>query len=158
MGERDIPFLLELYENEYVKGEQHSKETKKRIRYESKRKNRHLILDELLTEATALQLTKDQIKIIRYLIDEFNTCFKDLHRRVSEETIILAFIFYVKMIDTPKIRIDSYRISTKHHLTNHVFETIVCRMLLQFMKKCPIRPYNDYSKDEHEILIKEGKR
>ena len=45
--ERDINFLLNLYEKEYVKGEIRSKETKKKIRYETKRKNRHLIFDEL---------------------------------------------------------------------------------------------------------------
>ena len=157
-GDRNINFLLHLYEKEYVDGEIRSNETKKNIRNESKRKHRHLILDELLNEAEKLQLNKNQIKIVRYLIDDFNEEFQELHRQVSEETIILTFMFYVKMIDEPRTRITAYKISTTYNLTDRVFETIICRMLLKFMKKCPIRPYHNYSKDEHEILIKEGKR
>lgn len=153
-GERDIRFLLNLYEKEYVKGEQRPHETKMRIKHESKRKNRHLILNSLLNEAAPLNLNNDQIRIIRYLIDDFNTDFQELHRRVSEETIILAFIFYMKKVDNPKTRIDSYRISTKYNLTPQVFETIICRMLLKFMKKCPIKPYHNYNKDEHTLLMK----
>ena len=67
-------------------------------------------------------------------------------------------MFYVKMIDEPRTKLESYKISTEYNLTDKVFETIICRMLLKFMKKCPIKPYHNYSKDEHEILIKEGKR
>lgn len=157
-GDRDIRFLLNLYENEYVRGEQRPHKAKMRIKHESKRKNRHLIFDSLLNEASILNLNNDQIRIIRYMIDEFNLDFQELHRRVSEETIILAFMFYIKMVDDPKTRIESYRISTKYNLTPHTFETIVCRMLLKFMKKCPIVPYNRYGKDEHELLLKGDER
>ena len=157
-GERDINFLLNLYEKEYVKGEIRSKETKKKIRYESKRKNRHLIFDNLRNEADTINLTPNQVKLIRYLIDDFNEDFKNLHRKVKEETIILSFMFYVKKIETPSIRLESYRICREYGLTNHVFQIIVCRMLLKFMKKCPIIPTQNYSKDDHEKLLREGKR
>ena len=84
-GDRDIRFLLDLYENSvYVKGERHSREYKKKIRDETKRKHRHLIFDELLVEAETLHLTRSQIKIVRYLIDDFNDEFKQLHRNASE--------------------------------------------------------------------------
>lgn len=155
--ERDINFLLNLYENEYVKGEIRSKETKKKIRYETKRKNRHLIFDELRKKADTINLTPNQVKVIRYIIDDFNEDFKNLHRKASEETIILAFIFYIKKIENPSIRLESYRVCREYGLTNHVFEIIVCRMLLKFMKKCPIRPTTNYSKD-HDMLIREGLR
>lgn len=155
---RDINFLLKLYEKEYVKGEKRSNETQQRIRHEAKRKNRHLILDQIINEAPALQLKETDIRMIRYLIDEFNTEFQTLHRRASEETIILAFIFYVKLINKSSIRLESYRVTRKYKLTNHVFQLIISRMLLKFMEKCPIRPYNNYHKDEHEILIKTGER
>lgn len=157
-GDRNINFLLNLYEQQYVDGEIRSKETNKKNRNESKRKHRHLLLDELVLEAEQLHLNRNQIKIIRYLIDDFNEEFQKLHRKVSEKTIILAFMFYVKMIDDPRTRINAYKVSTNYKLTDKVFETIICRMLLKFMKKCPIRPYHNYSKDEHEILIREGKR
>ena len=157
-GERDINFLLNLYEREYVKGEIRSKESLKKIRNNSKRKNRHLILDELLKEAEVLRLSPNQVKVIRYLIDDFSDEFKELHRKVSEECIILAFMFYMKKVESPKIRLDSYKIATKYHLTNHVFETIICRVLLKFMKRTPIRPCINYSRDEHDILIRTGRR
>lgn len=157
-GERNINFLLNLYEKKYVEGELRSNETKKNIRNESKRKHRHLLLNELIMESEHLHLNPNQIKMIRYLIDDFNEEFQELHRQASEKTIILTFMFYVKMIDEPRTRIDAYKISTKYKLTDKVFETIICRMLLKFMKKCPIKPYHNYSKDEHEILIREGKR
>lgn len=156
-SERDIDFLLNLYEKEYVKGEIRSKETKKKMRYESKRKNRHLIFDELRNKADTINLSPNQVKVIRYIIDDFNEDFKNLHRKASEETIILAFIFYVKKIEKPSIRLESYRICREYGLSNHVFEIIVCRMLLKFMKKCPIRPTINYSKD-HDQLLREGLR
>ena len=156
MGDRE--YLLHLYEKEYVKGERHTNQYKQRIKHESKRKHRHLIFDELLNEARILHLNNNQVKVVRYLIDDFNDEFKELHRRLSEEAIILSFMFYVKMIDDPKINITRYRVSTKYELTNQAFETIVCRMLLKFMKRCPIRPYHNYNNDEHEVLIREGKR
>lgn len=158
-GDRDIRFLLDLYENSaYVKGERHSREYKKKIRDETKRKHRHLIFDELLVEAETLHLTRDQIKIVRYLIDDFNDEFKQLHRNASEEAVVLAFMFYVKKIITPKTRLSSYRITSKYKLTNNMFETILCRMLLKFMKKCPIVPYRNYGRDEHEHLLKGDER
>jgi len=153
-GERDIRFLLNLYEKEYVEGEKHSREYNKKIRNESKRKHRHLLFNELLLEAEPLQLNNNQIKIVRYLIDDFNEEFKILHGNASEEAIILTFMFYVKIIETPRIKLGQYKITTTYKLTNSVFETIVCRMLLKFMKKCPIVPYHRYSEDEHEYLLK----
>ena len=155
---RDINYLLKKYDSQYVNGERISNDARNRNRIESKRKNRHLLLDGLLLEADALNLNPNQVKIVRYLIDEFNTEFQELHRKSSEETIILAFMFYVKMIDEPRTNVRNYRISTKYNLTDKVYEIVLCRMLLKFMRKCPIRPYGSYNGDEHEILIREGRR
>lgn len=156
-GERDIEYLLQLYETEYVKGERRSKHYEKTVRDESKRKNRHLILDSLINEAKPLTLNHNQIKIIRYLIDDFSDDFKELHRQAKEETIILAFIFYMKKIEQASIRLADYNITSKYNLTNHIFELIICRMLLKFMKKCPIKPRTNYSRD-HESLSRSGER
>ena len=154
---RDINYLLKLYEKEYVKGEKTSTYYQQKLRQERWRKNRHLLLNEIIQEGN-LTLTPNQIKLIRYLIDDFSQEFKTLHRRASEECIILAFIFYLKKIENPNIRLEKYRINNKYGLTDHIFEIIICRILLKFMKRTPIRPYQNYTKDEHEILIKEGKR
>lgn len=154
---RDIQYLLDTYDNAYVKGEQRSKHTKNRIRKESVRKNRHLILDELLLESKSLMLTPNDKKTVRYLIDVFSDDFKKLHRRASDEAIILAFIFYLKKIELPSIRLSDYRICNKYGLTDAVFEIILCRIILYYMRKTPIEP-KTYKKDEHDILIREGKR
>ena len=152
---RDIQYLLDTYDNAYVKGEQRSKHTKNRIRKESVRKNRHLILDELLLESKSLMLTPNDKKTVRYLIDVFSDDFKKLHRRASDEAIILAFIFYLK--ELPSVRLSDYRICNKYGLTDAVFEIILCRIILYYMRKTPIEPVT-YRKDEHDILIREGKR
>ena len=154
---RDIQYLLDTYDNAYVKGEQRSKHTKNRIRKESVRKNRHLILDELLLESKSLMLTPNDKKTVRYLIDVFSDDFKKLHRRASDEAIILAFIFYLKKIELPSVRLSDYRICNKYGLTDAVFEIILCRIILYYMRKTPIEPVT-YRKDEHDILIREGKR
>lgn len=154
---RDIQYLLDTYDNAYVKGEQRSNETKNRIRKESCRKNRHLILDELLLESKSLILTPNDKKTVRYLIDIFTDDFKKLHRRAKDEAIILAFIFYLKKIELPSIRLSDYRICKKYGLTDAVFEIILCRIILYYMRKTPIEPVT-YTKDEHDILIREGKR
>ena len=154
---RDIQYLLDTYDNAYVKGEQRSNKTKNRIRKESRRKNRHLILDELLLESKSLILTPNDKKTVRYLIDIFSDDFKKLHRRAKDEAIILAFIFYLKKIELPSIRLSDYRICKEYGLTDPVFEIILCRIILYYMRKTPIEP-KTYKKDEHDILIREGKR
>jgi len=157
MTERDIDFLLDLYKDPYVKGEQRSNDTKNKINVESKRKNRHLILDELLLEAKILVLTPNQKQLVRDLIDDFNNDFQNLHRQASEECIILAFIFFVKKLETPRIKLSQYRITKKYKLTDQIFENILCRLTLKFMQRVPIVP-RQTSKDEHDVLVREGKR
>lgn len=163
MSDRDIYYLLDLYENKlsyesnYVKGERRSTEHNRKRKREEKRRNRHLILDELVLEAKTLIFTPNQKKLIGYFIDDFNNDFQSLHRRASEECIILAFMFFLKKIDMPEIRLDRYTITKKYGLTDHVFELIICRLLLKVMRRIPIRP-RQHTKDEHEVLIKEGKR
>ena len=163
MSDRDIYYLLNLYENNtsyetnYVKGEIRSTEHNRKRKREEKRKNRHLLLDELLLETKTLIFTPNQKKLIRYLIDDFSNDFQELHRRASEKCIILAFMFFLKKIENPSIRLDRYKICNKYGLTDHVFELIICRLTLKFMHRIPIRP-RQYTKDEHEILVREGKR
>ena len=131
MSDRDIYYLLDLYENNlsyesnYVKGERRSTEHNRKRKREEKRRNRHLILDELVLEAKTLIFTPNQKKLIGYFIDDFNNEFQSLHRRASEECIILAFMFFLKKIDMPEIRLDRYTITKKYGLTDHVFELII---------------------------------
>ncbi len=158
MTGRDINFLLDLYENQtYVKGEKRSPETKRKIKHNTKLKNRYLLLEELLAESKPLTLNKDQIKLVKYLIKDFNNRFKELHKQCKEETIILAFIFYVKKIEDSRTKVTNWKICKDYGLTDHVFEIILCRLLLEFMQRCPIRPKMT-SKDSHDMMVREGIR
>lgn len=174
--DRPIEYLIAKYEKPYVNGEGKSQETHNRIKQEAKRKNRHLLFDELYSEAQQEELdinqktfdelyseakpftlNVNQIKLVRYLIDIFNNKFKELHRQAKEKTIILAFMFYAKKIEEPRTRVTNWRICTKYKLTENVFEIILCRLVLYFMDKSYIRPVRYHGAD-HEILVKEGKR
>lgn len=157
MEDRSLEYIIGVYEKPYVPGEIRSKETRKKIRDESKRKDRHLIFDELCLEAKTLILSSNQKKLVRYLIDEFSDNFKELHHTAKKETIILAFMFYAKKVENSKIKLQQYRICTKYKLTDQVFEIIVCRLLEDFMKRVPIVP-REHKVDNHEELIREGKR
>lgn len=162
-NDRDIHYLLNLYENNssyennYVPGEIRSTEHNRKRKREEKRKNRHLIFDELLLEAKTLIFTPNQKKVIRYFIDDFNNDFQYFHRRASEECIILAFMFFIKKLETPEIRLERYGITKKYGLTDHVFELIICRLALKCLHRIPIRP-RQHTKDNHDILIREGRR
>ena len=168
MENRSLEYILSLYKKPYVKGEIRSKETRKKIRDESKRKDRHLIFDELCLEllndfdelcleAKTLTLSPNQKLLVRYLIDEFSDNFKELHHTAKKETIILAFMFYTKKIEDSRIKLENYRICKKYDLTDQVFEIIVCRLLDDYMKRVPIVP-REYTKGNHDVLVREGKR
>lgn len=174
--DRPIEYLIAKYEKPYVKGERKSQKTHNQIKQEAKRKNRHLIFDELYSEAQQeeldinqkkfdelyfeskpFRLNNNQIKLVRYMIDTFNNKFKELHGQSKEETIILAFMFYVKKIEEPRTQVTDWRICTKYKLTENVFEIILCRLALYFMSHSYIRPIR-YHGSDHEVLVKEGKR
>ena len=137
------------------KAEKVSNEFNRKLKKDSRRKNRHLILDELLTEIP-FHLTNDQVKQIRYWIDRFNDGFKDFHRTSSNETIILAFIMIQRKWDNPKLNIERYRISKKYHLTKPKFINIQNRLIFKLMQTTELR-YTLSKYHDHEILVKEGR-
>ena len=150
----DYEKLLKKYST-YRKGEVRSAEYDNQIRLESRLKNRMLIVDELTLEAKYLLLTNTQKQTVKHLVKVFNEDFKSLHRQASDETIILAFIFYLKKLETPKIQLKNYRITKKYNLTDSVFELILCRVTNYFMLTSPIH-ITQTSRDNHEELIKTG--
>ena len=129
----DYKKLLEKYENKYVPGEERSSEYHHKIRLEAKLKNRMLLVDQLCLEAKYFVITNTQKERVKYLVKIFNNDFKYLHRRVSDETIILAFIVFVKKLETPKLQLKNYSITKKYNLTDAIFELIICRILDYFM-------------------------
>lgn len=147
--------LLRKYNEKYVKGEVRSSEYENQLKLEATLKHRMLLVDQLTLEAKYLMLTKSQQNIVKYLVKIFNNDFKNLHRRSSDETIILAFMFYLKKLETPRIRLENYSITRKYNLTDAVFELILCRITDYFMKHSPV-VVNQTHLDNHDDLVKTG--
>ena len=95
---------------------------------------------------------------LQYLADDvINECekHKRLHGQADSETIILAFIFYIKLNEEPRLKLTEYKITSKYGLTDNIFEIIVCRLCEYFMIRMPIVPVGSTDYD-HEILSRNG--
>ena len=115
-------------------------------------KSRLIKLDLILNDAKTLLVSPIQKEQVQFLIKKHSNEFQDLHRTASEDTIILAFIFYVKMMDDVSVKIDRYSVSKKYNLNHNTFETIICRLAKQYTLKGIIPPSvtTDY---DHEIML-----
>ena len=142
---------LKKYEKPYVTGEQRSKEYNKQIKQQEAIQKRHNIAETLFNEIP-FHLTNHDKKEVHHLIDMIKN-FKDLHRKASNETIILAFIFYVKIGKGENIKIQKYRISHKYQLTHNTFEIILCKLNLHYLSELYIIPVEPKGID-HNILYK----
>ena len=148
----DYQELIDKYNEPFVPGEKRSSEYEKKIKREQRLKARLIKLDLILNDAKTLLVTPAHKEQVQFLIKRHSHEFKELHRTVSEETIILAFIFYVKMMDDVSVKIDRYTVSKKYDLTHNTFETIICRLAKQYILKGSIPPMltTDY---DHEVLL-----
>ena len=117
--------------------ERNTNEYHQKIRQEANRKNRYLILQQLINEAP-FHITQTQQDQIMYWINTFNTNFKNFHRRSSEETIILAFIMIQYKQSNPKMSINRYKICKKYKLTHPIFELIQNRLIFELMRTTPM--------------------
>ena len=89
---------LNLYENTYVKGEVRSRNYEARVKQE-KRLNIKLDLADTMFNEVTFPFNKPQKDHVKELIKTFQN-FKDLHAKASNEEVILAFILYVKSLET----------------------------------------------------------
>ena len=135
------------------KAEKHTPRYNKKIKREQYRRNRHLILKQLLNE-TPFTLKQYQIDQIKYWIDRFNDDFKSFHRNSSNETILLAFIMIQQMQSDKGMNINKYSISKKYNLTLSKFETIQNQLIFRLMKTTELR-YSQSKHYDHEKLNKE---
>lgn len=146
--------LLRKYDAAYVKGELRSTEYETQIKQKQRIKSRHLIAENLFNEVT-FSLNKWEKQHIHHLIDIYPN-FKKLHGKASNETIILAFIFYVKLATDNDININKYFITSKYRLTHNTFERIICRLALNYLEEVYILPVHTDRMD-NDILNK-GKK
>ena len=142
--------LLKKYSKPYVPGEKRSTEYEKMIKRQQRQEHKKQIAEDLFQEVP-FHLTNDEKEQVLHLITMYNN-FRDLHGKASNETIILAFIFYVKM-NNKQIKIDRYTITEKYQLTHTTFEIIVCRLVKNYLKHIYIIPKQSETK-QHDIITK----
>ena len=149
--DRDIKYLLKTYKPPYAPGEVRSNEYEKTIKQKTNLQNKLEIAENLFQEIP-IHLTRQDKEEVRHLIQMYPN-FKTLHKRASNETIILAFIFYTKIPYNSDIKINNYTITTKYNLTHNTFELILCRLTLNYLKELYIIP-REPQETNHEILSK----
>lgn len=152
----DINRLLKKYENNYVPGEKRTRDQERIHKQKQFKREKHLLVDELLNETKVLLLTSNEKEHVHYLVNKFDD-FNSLHRTATKECIILAFIFYVAKINTPKRQLKEYSFTRKYGLTEPVFELIMCRVVQRLLAEAPIVPKNT-NKYDNDILYKTGLR
>ena len=92
---------------------------------------------------------------MRFLVNHFGNDFKMLHGQAKTEAIILSFIFYMKINEIGRARLNDYKITGKYGLTDNIFEIIVCRLCEYYMQRTPIVPVGSTDYD-HDILCRNG--
>lgn len=154
-----IDSLIDKY-GQRVPYEERSKESdKKRKRKERRRELKELTVELIgeCEEYKRLRLTPYQRDTVFFLVDTFCKDFKMLHGQAKTTTIILAFIFYVKINELPSVKLNEYKVTSKYDLSDETFEIIVCRLAAYFMKRMPIVPRGTTDYD-HETLSRNGGR
>ena len=145
--------LLKKYENNsYVPGEKRTSQSEKKHKQKQKLQEKHELTDELLHKTKILALTPNEQKHIHYLVDKFQD-FRSLHGNCKKETIILALIWYVAKINTPKRRIKDYKFNREYGLTDDIFEIIMCRITQKLLADSPIIPRHT-NKYDNDILYR----
>lgn len=134
----NITHLLKKYEEPYVSGEQRSNEYNRNIDRQQAIKRRINKAKGIFNELT-FHFTDLEKEMVIHLIKHYPN-IKLLHGKASEETIILALIFYVKKQNDTSIRITNRKITKKYKLTHNVFETILCNMTKHYLRELYIIP------------------
>lgn len=148
--------LLKKYESNYVPGERRTRRQENLHKQKQLKHEKHMLVDELLNETKVLLLTNHEKEHVHYLVEKFSD-FNTLHRQASKECIILALIFYVAKIKTPKRQLNEYSFTRKYGLTDPIFELILCRVVQKLLSETPIVPRKT-CKYDNDILYKTGLR
>ena len=135
----------------YVPGETRTSEYEKQIKQKKSIQDKLEIAETLFTE-TPFHLTENDKEQVRHLIQMYPN-FKELHKRASNETIILAFIYYTKIPYNTDIKLNNYTITHKYKLTHNTFEIIICRLTLNYLQQVYIIP-REPKETNHNILEK----
>lgn len=151
---KNITNLLNKYETR-VPFEERNRSSDKLRKRKTRLTKLHTLCDELFLECKPLCLSNFQKERVHFLIDKFGNNLKSLHGQSKNPVKILAFIFYIKKLEDPRIRLSDYQITKTYGLTDNIFEIIICRVCETFIREAPIVPY-ETSKYDHEILSRNG--
>ena len=150
---RSIEYLLEKYDQGgYSKGVYETPEQQRQRKQKQRLKERLLILDDLLLEEPRLDLNRFEKEKVKYLIEKY-PYFQKIYHHALEETIILAFIFYVKIDSDSHVKIEKWSICKKYKLNDHKYSIIITHLFSLTLSKeaLPIKPTTKY---DHSILEK----
>lgn len=151
MSYESIEKKIKKYSNVYVPGEKRSSEYNRNLKQKEAIKSRHLLAEKLFNEVT-FHLNDYEKQHVHHLIDMYPN-FKNLHKRASNETIILALIFYTKIPYNTDIKLNKYHITLKYNLTHTTFEIIICRLTLNYLREVYIIP-TEPKETNHNLLYK----
>ena len=156
MPDTTITQLLKKYSSNYVPGEKRSSEYDNMIRQQTTLSDNIHLLHTLNQELPIkLQLNKCDLKMVEKLLETFQGNLNYLHRQCKTETIILAFIFYIRKMENPRIQIEHYRILTERGLTTQNYSLIISRALKYHLEHRPM-PITTTTNYDHDKLIRNG--
>ena len=154
-GTMSIQKKLKQYHNsKYVPGEKRSKEYDKKIQREKRLTENLQLLDELNRDLPeALTLNRCDLRLAEHLVKVFNNNMKYLLRQGKTETILLAFIFYLRKIENPLIKIEDYTTLRKYGLNNNNYSLIISRVCMYYMMNTPLS-INETTDYDHDLLLR----
>ena len=152
---------LKLYSNPYVRGEVRSNSYEAQLK-QNKRMHAKLDLADTMFNELAFQFNNNQKEHVKELIRLFKN-FKELHSKATNEEVILAFIFYVKALETKENLIETIdgqkTIRTlitdidKQINFSNTFEIISWKITLHYISITPIFP-SEPEHIDHNLLYK----
>lgn len=147
----NIESVIKKYDKNYVPGERRSREYEKKKEEERRLHERLMKAEPLMLN---MKLNPRQIEGVKYFIHTFKN-FKELHRRLSDEGIIICFCLYFKKLDDSRLNIDSYRVCKQYNVNSKTFELVCCRIIQHFTRNYPIQ-CTSTNRFDHEELSKNG--
>ena len=145
---------LEEYNKTYVPGEKRSTEYDTKIQKEKRLEENLQLLDDLNRELPeTLQLNRCDLQLAEHLVKVFNNNLKYLLRQGKTETILLAFLFYLRKMENPHIKIEDYTILRKYGLNNNNYSLIISRVCMYYMIHTPIQP-TETKQYDHDLLLR----
>lgn len=145
---------IDQYTQKYVPGEKRSNTYDKKIQKEKRLQENLQLLNDLNRELPgALTLNRCDLRLAEHLVKVFNNNMKYLLRQGKTETILLAFIFYLRKMENPNIKIEDYTILRKHGLNNNNYSLIISRVCMYYMIHTPVKleETTDY---DHDLLLR----